>query len=194
MSKKKMTDNHTDTETKKETELEPDKPNKNMEETVTEQEDIDESKTDELEKIKEEFNLLNDKYLRLVAEFDNFRKRAAKEKVETRLTAGTDILQDLLPVLDDLDRAEESIKKATEVESIKEGIFLIKDKLLRNLEAKGLKAMSVHGEEFDPEKHEAIAEFPAASDDLKNKILDVAQKGYVLNDRIIRYPKVVVNK
>ena len=190
MNKKKMTDKHKEKDERQDTTVAATVENLNIDDTA----DTQQVAEDELEKIKKELSEINDKYLRLVAEFDNFRKRAAKEKQEIRLVAGADILQDILPVLDDLDRAEDSIRKATEIESVKEGIFLIKDKLRKNLEAKGLKEMVVVGEEFDAEKHEAVAEFPATSEELKNKILDVAQKGYVLNDRIIRYPKVVVNK
>lgn len=153
-----------------------------------------ETEEDTISRLESEINTINDKYLRLVAEFDNFRKRAAKEKTESRLTAGKEILIDLLPVLDDLYRAEEVVEKATDVSAVKEGFNLIKDKLLKNLASKGLKEMEVMGEEFDPDKHEAVAEFPAPTEDAKGKVFDVTLRGYVLNDRIIRFPKVVVSK
>lgn len=153
-----------------------------------------ETEEDTISRLESEINTINDKYLRLVAEFDNFRKRVAKEKTESRLTAGKEILIDLLPVLDDLYRAEEVVEKATDVSAVKEGFNLIKDKLLKNLASKGLKEMEVMGEEFDPDKHEAVAEFPAPTEDAKGKVFDVTLRGYVLNDRIIRFPKVVVSK
>ncbi|HUH73464.1 MAG TPA: nucleotide exchange factor GrpE [Chitinophagales bacterium] len=161
--------------------------------TATENADK-ESEIDPFQKLQDTLTEVNDKYIRLVAEFDNYRKRMAKEKIETRLTAGQDILNDLIPVLDDLDRAEKAVSEASDVEAVKEGFALIKDKLVKNLAAKGLKEMEVHGEIFDADKHEAVAEFPAPSKDLKGKIFDVTEKGYLLNDRIIRFPKVVVSK
>ena len=153
-----------------------------------------ESESDVITQLTAELQDIKDKYIRLVAEFDNYKKRMAKERIETRLTAGQDILKDLLPVLDDLDRAHEMVEKATDIEALKKGFELINDKLIKNLESKGLKAMEVKGEVFDADKHEAVAEFPSADEDAKGKIFDVTLKGYVLNDRIIRYPKVVVSK
>jgi molecular chaperone GrpE len=153
-----------------------------------------ESEIDPFQKIQDTLAEVNDKYIRLVAEFDNYRKRMAKEKIETRMTAGQDILNDLIPVLDDLDRADKAVHEAADIEAVKEGFDLIKDKLVKNLAAKGLKAMEVLGQPFDADKHEAVAEFPAPSEDLKGKIFDVTEKGYLLNDRIIRFPKVVVSK
>lgn len=164
---------------------------------VSEQESQESSITEEIdpiEQLKSELAEANDKYIRLVAEFDNYKKRVTKEKIETRLTAGQDILRDLLPVLDDLDRAGKAVQSASDVEAVKEGFVLISDKLIKTLAAKGLKEMTVIGEVFDADKHEAVAEFPAPSEDLKGKIFDVTEKGYVLNDRIIRFPKVVVSK
>lgn len=153
-----------------------------------------ESDIDPVQKLQSDLAEVNDKYIRLVAEFDNYKKRMAKDKIESRLTAGQDILRDLLPVLDDLDRAEKAVTDASDIAGVKEGFDLIKDKLLKNLAAKGLKEMEVMGELFDSDKHEAVAEFPAPTEDLKGKIFDVTEKGYVLNDRIIRFPKVVVSK
>ncbi len=153
-----------------------------------------EAEVDPVQKLQSELAETNDKYIRLVAEFDNYKKRVAKDKIETRLTAGQDILRDLLPVLDDLARAEKAVQDASDIEAVKEGFNLIKDKLLKNLASKGLKEMEVMGETFDADRHEAVAEFPAPTEDLKGKIFDVTEKGYVLNDRIIRFPKVVVSK
>ncbi len=153
-----------------------------------------ESEIDPFEKLENTLAEANEKYVRLVAEFENYKKRVAKEKIETRLVAGQDILNDLIPVLDDLDRAEKAVSQAIDIEAVKEGFNLIKDKLVKNLAAKGLKEMEVLGESFDADKHEAVAEFPAPSEDLKGKIFDVTEKGYLLNNRIIRFPKVVVSK
>lgn len=167
-----------------------------MQEEIESQENMSEVEVelDPFEKLQIEYSSLNDRFLRLVAEFDNFKKRAAKEKNEIRLTGGRDILEDILPVLDDLDRAQEVVEKATDVQAVKEGFDLIKDKLLKTLASKGLKEMEVLGEEFSADRHEAVAEFPAPTEDAKGKVFDVTAKGYVLNDRIIRFPKVVVSK
>ena len=153
-----------------------------------------EAEIDPLVKLQDTLAEVNDKYMRLVAEFENYKKRVAKDKIETRMTAGQDILNDLIPVLDDLDRADKAVSSAADIEAVKEGFNLIKEKLIRNLTAKGLKEMDVLGQVFDADKHEAVAEFPAPSEDLKGKIFDVTEKGYLLNDRIIRFPKVVVSK
>ena len=153
-----------------------------------------EAEIDPLVKLQDTLAEVNDKYMRLVAEFENYKKRVAKDKIETRMTAGQDILNDLIPVLDDLDRADKAVSSAADIEAVKEGFNLIKEKLIRNLAAKGLKEMDVLGQVFDADKHEAVAEFPAPSEDLKGKIFDVTEKGYLLNDRIIRFPKVVVSK
>ncbi|MCO5234281.1 MAG: nucleotide exchange factor GrpE [Chitinophagales bacterium] len=160
----------------------------------TETETDKEAEEDTVNKIQAALGEVNDKYIRLVAEFDNYRKRIAKEKIETRLLAGQDILKDLLPILDDLDRAEKAVQSSTDVEAVKEGFSLIKEKLVKNLSSKGLKEMEVMGEVFDADKHEAVAEFPAPSEEHKGKVFDVTEKGYVLNDKIIRFPKVVVSK
>lgn len=146
------------------------------------------------EQLRQEVSDLKDKYVRLMAEFDNFKKRSARERLDYMKTAGQDILRDLLPVLDDLDRAEKSVSAATDVESVKEGFLLIKDKLLKNLAAKGLQAMESVGTDFDVDKHEAITEIPVPDEAMKGKIIDEVEKGYTLNEKIIRYAKVVVGK
>lgn len=132
---------------------------------------------------------LKDKYLRLHAEFDNSRKRNVKEKLELMKTAARDTMSVLLPVLDDFDRA----KKSAEGE-FSEGIQLVYNKLFSVLEQKGLKAMETEEVAFDPELHEALTEIPAPSEDLKGKIVDTIERGYYLNDVIIRHAKVVVGK
>ena len=146
------------------------------------------------EKLQSELEEQKDKYLRLVAEFDNFKRRTAKERIELSQTAGKEIIVSLLDVLDDCDRAEAQIKKSDDVAAIKEGIALVFAKLRSTLQAKGLKAMDSINTEFDVEKHEAITEIPAPTPDLKDKVVDEVTKGYYLNDKLIRFAKVVVGK
>ena len=137
---------------------------------------------------------LKDKYLRLVADFDNFRKRTAKERLELIQTASKEVVTSLLTVLDDTERAEKQVQTAQDIEAVKEGIALVFGKLRTTLQAKGLKPMESIGTEFNPEYHEAITEIAAATDDMKGKVIDEVQKGYYLNDKIIRHAKVVVGK
>lgn len=135
-----------------------------------------------------------DKYLRLFAEFENYKKRTAKERIELFRTAGQDIMTSLLPVLDDFDRGLAEIKKAKDKELLK-GMQLINDKLSSTLSQKGLTEVEVKvGDVFDADSHEAITQIPAPSEDMKGKIIDVIEKGYKLGDRIIRYPKVVIGQ
>ena len=148
----------------------------------------------ELEKVHAELEEMKDKYVRLFAEFDNFKRRSAKERIDYMKTAGQDILRDLLPVLDDIERAEKSVTSATDVDAVKEGFQLIKEKLFKNLSAKGLKAMDSKGEPFNADFHEAVTEIPAPTEDLRGKVVDEIEKGYLLNEKIIRYAKVVVGK
>jgi len=148
----------------------------------------------EQEKLKKEIQELKDKYLRLVAEFDNFRKRTARENLELRQTAGKEVITSLLVVLDDCERAEKQLQTSNETAVIKEGVQLVFNKLRSILTGKGIKAMQSIGKDFDPEQHEAIAEIPAPSEELKGKVVDEIEKGYYLNDKIIRFAKVVVGK
>jgi molecular chaperone GrpE len=149
---------------------------------------------DEQEKLKEELQAQKDKYLRLVAEFDNFRKRSARESLEMRQTAGKEVITSLLDVLDDADRAEKQLQTAENIDQVKEGIQLVFSKLRNTLFSKGLKPMQSIGTEFDVEKHEAITEVPVQDETQKGKVIDEVQKGYYLNDKIIRFAKVVVGK
>jgi len=137
---------------------------------------------------------LNDKYLRLVAEFDNFRKRNAKERIELMKTASEDIIKALLEVIDDTDRAEQQFSSSDNIEDLKIGVTLIFNKLRNILHAKGLKAMNAKDQEFNPDMHEAITEIPAPTEDMKGKVIDEVIKGYTLNEKIIRHAKVVVGK
>jgi molecular chaperone GrpE len=148
---------------------------------------------DEHEKIQLELEEQKDKYLRLFAEFDNFKRRTAKERMELFQTAGKDVIVSMLEVLDDCDRAEKQMQSSDDVTLIKEGISLVFNKLRNTLSAKGLKPMLSINTNFDVEKHEAITEMPAA-DDMKGKVVDDVEKGYYLNDKIIRFAKVVVGK
>ena len=149
---------------------------------------------EEIERLKDEVQEQKDKYLRLFAEFDNFRKRSARESLELRQTAGKEVIISLLDVLDDCDRAEKQLQTTENINQIREGVQLVFSKLRSVLQAKGLKAMQSIGAEFDVEKHEAITEIPVSDPALKGKVIDEVQKGYYLNDKIIRFAKVVIGK
>ncbi len=144
--------------------------------------------SDESAALRAELEDLKDKYLRLYAEFDNFRRRTAREKIEMTQTASRELMTALLPVLDDFERG---IKNDP---SVSEGMRLVYQKTLGLLEQKGLKAMESNGQPFDADLHEAVTEFPAPSPDLKGKVVDTLEKGYYLHDVIIRYAKVVVGR
>lgn len=148
----------------------------------------------EIAELKKEMEELRDKYVRLYADFDNARKRMAKEKMEIILTASKDVLKDLLPVLDDFERAQKALEKSEDVAAVKEGLSLVHTKLVSTLTSKGLKAMESVGKEFDVNNHEAITEIPAPSPDLAGKVVDEVERGYFLNDKIIRFAKVIVGK
>ena len=148
---------------------------------------------DVTEKLQTELDEQKDKYLRLFAEFDNFKRRTAKERIELFQTAGKDVIFSLLEVMDDCDRAEKQMQNSDDVALIKEGISLVFGKLRTTLSNKGLKPMQSINTEFDVEKHEAITQVPA-EDDMKGKVVDEVEKGYYLNDKIIRFAKVVVGK
>ena len=147
----------------------------------------------ETDKLKAELKDTKEKYLRLVAEFDNFRKRTAKEKLEVIQTAGKDVIVSLLDVLDDADRAQHQMETSDDIDQIRQGVLLVLNKLRNTLQAKGLKPMDVKGKEFNPDLHEAIAEVPS-DPKMKGKVVDEVQKGYYLNDKIIRFAKVAVGK
>ena len=148
----------------------------------------------EAEKIQAELDEQKDKYIRLFAEFDNYKRRSAKERVELIQTASKEVITSLLDVLDDSERAEKQLQTSNDLEQIKKGIELVFGKLRSTLQAKGLKAMESINTSFDVEKHEAITEIPAPAEALKDKVVDEVQKGYYLNDKIIRFAKVVVGK
>lgn len=150
------------------------------------------SKDETPAKLKEQLDELNDKYLRLFSEFDNYRKRTLKEKIELRETASEDVIVSLLPVLDDFERAIQSFDDLALEENSKEGILLIFNKFLTVLNQKGLEQMKTIGEPFDTDYHEAITKIPAPSKDMKGKVIDEIEKGYLLHDKVIRYAKVVI--
>ena len=142
--------------------------------------------------VEKELADMKDKYLRLAAEFDNFRRRTAKEKIEFAKTAGEDLMLALLPVLDDMDRARQAMETSTDVEAVKQGLELVFHKFGNTLQQKGLKAIDAIGQEFDVEQHEAITQIPAPGPDMKGKVIDQVEKGYTLGDKVIRFAKVVI--
>jgi molecular chaperone GrpE len=149
----------------------------------------------ELEKLQAELDEYKDKYIRSVAEFDNFKRRNAKERIELMQTAGKDIITELLDVLDDCDRAQQTLEKSSQSSSPEwEGVLLVFNKLRNKLQSRGLKPMVTTNQPFDADLHEAITEIPAPNEEMKGKIMDEVMKGYTLNDKVIRHPKVVVGK
>lgn len=149
---------------------------------------------DEILKLKKELEDQKDKYVRLFAEFDNYKRRNAKERMELIQTAGKEVITSMLDVLDDCDRAEKELNNNNNIEQIKEGVQLVFNKLRSSLQSKGLKAMESINTDFDVHKHEAIAEVPVEDENKKGKVIDEIVKGYYLNDKLIRFAKVVVGK
>ena len=147
----------------------------------------------ELDKLKAELEDSKDKYVRKVAEFENFKRRNAKERMELIQTAGREVITDLLNALDDCDRAQKQLETSNDLPAIKEGVMLVFNKLRNVLQARGVKAMETINEEFNPDLHEAVTEIPAP-ENMKGKVIDEVMKGYYLNDKIIRHAKVVVGK
>lgn len=146
------------------------------------------------EALQKQLDELNDKYLRLYSEFDNYRKRNAKERIELLKSASQEVILDVLPVIDDLERAIQSFEEHNLSKEAKKGVELIYNKLMNILKQKGLEAIDAKGKEFDTDFHEAITNVPAPSEDLKGKVVDVIQNGYLLNGKIIRFAKVVVGQ
>ena len=136
----------------------------------------------------------NDKYMTIYSEFENFRRRTAKEKLELISTASEGLMKDLLPVLDDFDRAIKTNEESGDMNALKEGIQLVHTKFQNILKSKGLESMDSHGKEFNIDEHEALTKIPAPQDDLKGKVVDVIEKGYKLKDKVLRYAKVVVGE
>lgn len=148
----------------------------------------------ELEACKEKIEKQQKEYLLLMADFDNFRKRTLREKSDLLKSGGESCLKNILPVIDDFERAISAANDASDVEALKEGVNLIYSKFLSYLTAQGVKEIAATGETFDTEYHEAVTLFPAPSPELKGKVVDCMQKGYTLNDKVIRFAKVVVGE
>ena len=167
-----------------------DKSDKNGTQDQVETQSTENTNNEEVSEISE----LKDKYLRLFAEFDNYKKRTARERLDLIRTASEDLVVKLLPVLDDFDRAKKNADDPNSSESFSEGVSLVYQKLHQILESKGLKAMDTDETEFDPELHEAITKVPVQDEKMKNRIIDHIEKGYFLNDKIIRHAKVVIGE
>jgi len=147
------------------------------------------------EKLQEELKQEKDKFLRLFAEFENYKRRTAKERIELFKTASQDVMTSLLPVLDDFERALSHIEDDKEAEELRKGVLLIYQKFLSTLQQKGLSVIEINqGDLFNADDHEAVTQIPAPSKDLKGKIIDVVEKGYKLGDKVIRFPKVVIGQ
>ncbi|UJP66968.1 nucleotide exchange factor GrpE [Mongoliitalea daihaiensis] len=147
----------------------------------------------EVEKLRLEVSEAKEKYLRLYSEFDNFRRRTAKEKLELTKTASEDVLREIIPIVDDFERAFKASEKEEHAGNVREGNQLVFHKLVKTLESKGLTAMTdLVGKPFDAETQEAITQILAPSEDLKGKVIDVVEKGYTLGDKVVRYAKVVI--
>ncbi len=171
----------------------------NLDELTQENQEVSDNSDDKKEEVKPSTEDLlaaeKDKFLRLFAEFENYKKRTSKERIELFKTANQELMTVLLPVLDDFERALTHIEDDKEAEELRKGVLLIYQKLLKTLEGKGLSAIEVNaGDSFDAETHDAITQIPAPSEDLKGKIIDCVEKGYKLGDKIIRHPKVVVGQ
>ena len=159
---------------------------------MTGQTELPEELADETEKIRAELAEQKEKYLRLYAEFDNYKRRSARERVELMQTAGREVIVSLLEVLDDCDRAEKQFAEGGQKDAMQEGVILVFNKLRSVLFAKGVKPMDCKGAAFNPDEHEAVSQVPVADEDLKGKVIEEIVKGYYLNDKIIRFAKVVV--
>lgn len=167
------------------------------EQDTPQEEELTESPAEELspeEKLQAELDKLKDTHLRLVAEYDNYRKRTLKEKSELIRSGGEKVLGDLLPVVDDLDIALQNLDKATDLEALKEGMHLIHTKFLDYLMRQGVRPIEATGQDFDDELHEAIATFPAPDEAQKGKVIDCVKKGYTLHDKVLRHASVVVGQ
>lgn len=171
---------------------------KDKNEQIDNESELDTENTAQLEEpnvedsLREELGKEKDKFLRLFAEFENYKKRTAKERMELFETAGKDVILSMLPVLDDFERALSHIENHKEAQNLAKGVELIYQKLYSTLEKNGLSKMEIsQGDNFNADDHEAITQIATPSDDLKGKIIDVVEKGYKLGDKIIRFPKVV---
>lgn len=165
----------------------------NIENNTEEKQENQVEEKAEAEIQEEKYNELNNKFLRLYAEFENYRKRSNKEKLDLISTANEKLMLDIIPSIDDFERAIVNNETVNDIEAIKTGFNLIYDKMKKTLEAKGLKQMNAIGDDFDSDLHEAIANIPSDESN-KGKIIDVVEKGYMLNDKVIRFAKVAVGQ
>ena len=166
----------------------------NCEATQETTEQAEEQIVDEIEVLAQKCAELNDKNLRLMAEFDNYRKRTLKERMDLLKTASERVLVDMLPLVDDFERGLKAMETSDDVQAVKDGVDLIYSKFIGFLQQNGVKTIPTENVPFDTEFHEAITTFPAPSEDLKGKIIDCASKGYTLNEKVIRFSKVVVGE
>jgi len=148
----------------------------------------------ELEETRYKLSEINDRYIRLSAEFDNYRKRTLKEKADMIKTAGGEVISDLIPVIDDFERALSVIDKAVDVNAVKEGLVLIYNKFKEFIKVKGISEIEALNQDFDTDFHEALTKIPAPSEEQKGKVVDVIQKGYKIDEKVIRYAKVVIGE
>jgi molecular chaperone GrpE len=162
---------------------------------LSEEEDIlTDQETEEEETLQEKYDELNNNFLRLYAEFDNYRKRTLKEKMDIIKSGGEKVLTEMIPLIDDFERALETVQKADNKEAIVEGLELIYTKFVNFINQNGVKEMEAIGKPFDADKFEAITTIPVQDKSQKDMVVDCIQKGYILNDKVIRFPKVIVGK
>ncbi|HPF92540.1 MAG TPA: nucleotide exchange factor GrpE [Tenuifilaceae bacterium] len=168
-------------------------PNQNGEETQKVKEEV-EQEVDPLVELQNQLDEAKDKYIRLSAEFDNYRKRTQREKMDLIKYGSEDVMKAILPLVDDFERAIKHSQTATDVDALKQGLVLIHGKFAEFLKNNGVHVIEAEGKELDTDMHEAITKIPAPSDELKGKIVDVVEKGYKLNDKVIRFSKVVIGE
>ena len=194
MDPKKETMNEEELKARAEREEHKAKGSKGKEEKTTDEQSAEEQPADEVEKLQNELDSLKDKYLRLSAEFDNYRKRTMKEKAELILNGGEKCISSILPIVDDFERALKNMETAEDVAAVKEGVELIYNKFMTVLGQNGVKPIETKEQPLNTDYHEAIAVIPAPAEELKGKVLDCVQTGYTLNDKVIRHAKVVVGE
>lgn len=194
MDPKKETMNEEELKARAEREEHKAKGSKEKEEKTTDEQSAEEKPADEVEKLQNELDSLKDKYLRLSAEFDNYRKRTMKEKAELIQNGGEKCISSILPIVDDFERALKNMETAEDVAAVKEGVELIYNKFMTVLGQNGVKPIETKEQPLNTDYHEAIAVIPAPAEELKGKVLDCVQTGYTLNDKVIRHAKVVVGE
>jgi len=194
MDPKKETMNEEELKARAEREEHKAKGSKEKEEKTTDEQSAEEQPADKVEKLQNELDSLKDKYLRLSAEFDNYRKRTMKEKAELILNGGEKCISSILPIVDDFERALKNMETAEDVAAVKEGVELIYNKFMTVLGQNGVKPIETKEQPLNTDYHEAIAVIPAPAEELKGKVLDCVQTGYTLNDKVIRHAKVVVGE